>query len=276
MAYTNKWLPFASYGLMGEFIPSVGHESFHCDMQRGYKRGRKRESEVAALLSQDTTPQRIGLLAQQGVYEFHQHPELITQEDGIEKLAEILKLGNEDYVVQQRVTQILCNYRDQPVLLDKNVVQLSRGDEGIPDGLEMNSRNYLFRLYAAIDCIFEEPDGTLCILDFKTGKSDFDSRQAYIYLLAATFLYPERKTLAMFYNLESCKWSERLTASAIHLSALQTELARIAKVHTLEKDLYRKEPDQFAKIFPPNVGFACKYCLFSSICEFSCYSSVYS
>jgi hypothetical protein len=171
--------------------------------------------------------------------------------------------------VKQRVTQILCNYRDNPVLLDKKIIKLSRGDEGVPDGLEINSRNYLFRLFAAMDCIFEEPDGTLCILDFKTGKSDFDSRQAYIYLLAATYLYPERKTYALFYNLESCKWSEKLTATEIHLSALQTELARLAKSHELEKQLYRNEPERFSEIFVPNSGFACKYCQFNSICSFS-------
>jgi hypothetical protein len=238
-------------------------------MQRGYKRVRKKESEVSALLEKDTTPQRIGLLAQQAVYEFYHDPELITQEHGIENLVEILKLGEESYMVQQRVTQILCNYRDNPVLLDKKIIKLSRGDEGVPDGLDINSRNYLFRLFAAMDCIFEEPDGTLCILDFKTGKSDFDSRQAYIYLLAATYLYPERKTYALFYNLESCKWSEKLFATEIHLSALQTELARLAKSHELEKQLYRNEPERFSEIFVPNSGFACKYCQFDSICSFS-------
>jgi len=269
MVFAKKWLQFASDGLMADFISAVGLEPFHCDMQRGYKRVRKKESEVAALLEKDTTPQRIGLLAQQGVYEFHHYPELIAQEYGIDNLAGILKLGEESYIVQQRVTQILCNYRDNPVLLDKNIVKLSRGDEGIPDGLEINSRNYLFRLFAASDCIFEEPDGTLCILDFKTGKSDFDTRQAYIYLLAATYLYPERKTAALFYNLESCKWSEKLTATAIHLSALQTELARLAKALELEIQLYRNEPERFSEIFPPNSGFACKYCPFNSICSFS-------
>lgn len=269
MVFAKKWLPFASYGLMADFIPAVGLEPFHCDMRRGYKRVRKKESEVAALLEKDTTPQRIGLLAQQGVYEFHHHPELIAQEYGIENLVEILKLDEESFIVQQRVIQILCNYRDNPVLLDKNIFKLSRGDEGIPDGLEIKSRNYLFRLFAASDCIFEEPDGTLCILDFKTGKSDFDTRQAYIYLLAAAYLYPERKTAAFFYNLESCKWSEKLTATAIHLSALETELARLAKALELEIQLYRNEPERFSEIFPPNSGFACKYCPFNSICSFS-------
>ncbi|CAN1210767.1 PD-(D/E)XK endonuclease-like domain-containing protein [Tumidithrix helvetica PCC 7403] len=269
MGFTNKWLPFASYGLMAELIPPVGQESFHCDMQRGYKRARKKELEVSALLAKDTTPQRIGLLAQKGVYEFHQHPEFISQEYEVENLAEILKLDEESYLVEQRVTQILCNYRDNPVLLDKNIIRLSRGDEGVPDGLEINSHNYLFRLFAAIDCIFEDTDGTLCILDFKTGKSNFDFRQAYIYLLAATYLYPDRKTSALFYNLESCKWSDRITASPIHLSALQTELARIAKSHELEKKRYHREPERFAEIFTPNPGFACKYCPFNSICSFS-------
>jgi len=269
MAFTKKWLPFVSYGLMAEFIPAVRQESFHCDMQRGYKRGRKKEAAVATLLAKDTTPQRIGLLAQQGVYEMHQSPEMIHQENGVDNLAHILRLDEESYTVQQRITQILYNYRDRPVLSDKSVISLTRGDEGFPEGLEISERNYLFRLYAAIDCIFEDTDGTICILDFKTGKSDFDARQAYIYLLAATYIYPNRKIAAYFYNLESCKWSDRVTANLIHLSALQAELARIAKVHELEQSRYRNEPELFAEIFSPNPGFACKYCLFNSICSFS-------
>jgi len=40
-----------------------------------------------------------------------------------------------------------------------------------------------------------EPDGTLHILDFKTGKSEFDRRQAYVYLLAAKYLYPNRSAV---------------------------------------------------------------------------------
>jgi PD-(D/E)XK nuclease superfamily len=269
MALLNRWLPFASYGLLSEFAPAVGQEIFHCDMQRGFKRVRKKEPEVAALLAKDTTSQRIGLLAQKAVYEFHQKTELLDREDGVEKLASILSLGQETAVIQQRVFQILDNYYDNPVLLGKKIVKLSRGDEGIPTGIEMKHNGYVLKFFAAIDCIFEEPDSTLHVLDFKTGKSNFDARQAYLYLLAVSYLYPSRKVVASFYNLESGKWSDRITVSPIHLKALQAELARIAKLHELEKQQYRRNPEEFAEIFAPNPGFACKYCLFNSICQFS-------
>jgi len=47
---------------------------------------------------------------------------------------------------------------------------------------------------------FTEPDRTLHILDFKTGKSAFDQRQALVYLLARY-----TKQQASFYNLEGVR-----------------------------------------------------------------------
>jgi len=59
-----------------------------------------------------------------------------------------------------------------------------------------------------MDCVFSEQDRTLHILDFKTGRSAFDERQALVYLLAARYLYPQQQAVTSFYNLERCKKSD--------------------------------------------------------------------
>ena len=265
-----RWMPFASFSLLSEFTPAVGQEYWHCDMKRGFQRVRKKEPAIATLLGQDTTVQRIGLLAQQSVYEFHQNIQLLEQVDGAAQIAAILQLEREMPVVQARVLQILNHYRQQPILREKTILKLSRGDEGIPDSLEIHERSGLFNLYAAIDCIFTEPDHTLHILDLKTGHSDFDLRQGYVYLLVARYLYPGQKALASFYNLESCQWSEPLAATDVQLNAIQANLARIAQTHDIEKQQYRRNPADFAQIFPPNPDERrCQHCRFHTVCDFS-------
>ncbi|MHC5829641.1 MAG: PD-(D/E)XK nuclease family protein, partial [Nostoc sp.] len=118
-----------------------------------------------------------------------------------------------------------------PILAEKKIIQLSRGDEGFPKPILIKQGNQSFNLYAAIDCIFAEEDDTLHILDFKTGHSDFDPRQGYVYLLAASYLYPHQKAVASFYNLESGKWSELISPTSNTLKAFQIELALIAQRH---------------------------------------------
>jgi hypothetical protein len=238
-------------------------------MKRGFTKARKRESQVAALLAQDNTPQRIGLLAQKGVYEFHQDSLMLYRRDAVEKVAEILALSQELDEVQKRIIQILTNYHNNPILLDKKVIQLSRGDEGFPEPILIKQGNSLFNLFAAIDCIFKEPDDTLHILDFKTGTSGFDGRQAFVYLLAASYLYPQQPAVASFYNLESGRWSNPMTATAAQLNAIQIELVWIAQQHQQDLNRYRQNPANFSRIFPPNPGLNCQYCPFNPICEFS-------
>jgi len=270
MVFNSRWLPFASFSLMSEFTPAVGEEYWHCDMKRGFKRVRKKEPEIAAILNRDTTVQRIGLLAQQGVYDFHQDNRLLDDLDGIDRVARTLKLEQEVPVVRERVLQVLDNYYNQPFLRDRKILKLSRGDEGIPTPLEVHTDNLSFKLFAAIDCLFLEENGALHILDFKTGKSDFDLRQGYIYLLIARYLYPNQKSVASFYNLESCKWSELVTATPLQLNAIQSNLARIAQKHDAQTQQYRRNSTEFERIFPPNPGKGrCKHCQFHSVCKFS-------
>ncbi|HBW57535.1 MAG TPA: hypothetical protein DEF27_06895 [Oscillatoriales bacterium UBA8482] len=271
----NKvWRPYASYRIWLEFEPPIGQEQFHCDMKRGFSRAKKREPGIEPLLKQDTTPQRIGLLAQQGIYEFHQNPQLLSSVDGVDQIAEILKLNQESNLVHERVKTILNNYYQNPILVGKEIIQLNRGDEGFPPPILIKHGNYSFNFFAAIDCIFEEADGTLHILDFKTGRSNNDLRQAYLYLLADSYLYPDKPAIASFYNLEKCEQSKPISASKETLKAFEIEMAIVAQRLQKELKQYRFNRSNFESIFPPNPGVNCHHCPFNSICKFSSCSEV--
>lgn len=265
----RKVWEFASYNLLSSFSPAIGLEHLHCDMKRGFAKARKREPQVAALLEQDNIPQRIGILAQRGVYELHQDPLMLYHRDAVKQVAEILQLKQESDLVQEKVIQILDKYHQKPFLFGKNIIKLSRGDEGFPEPILLQQGKNLFNLYAAIDCIFTEQDTTLHILDFKTGKTDFDRRQAYIYLLAASYIYPQQKAVASFYNLETCKWSERITATPDTLKSIQIELSLISQRHQKDLQRYRKNPADFNFFYPPNPGVTCRLCPFNTICKFA-------
>ncbi len=266
----RRWLPYASYNLWQRVTPPIGKEKYHCDLkQRGFGKARNKEEKVKQLLNQDSDPQRIGILAQAGVYEFHKDISLLSHLDGVNKVAHILNLSKESATVQARVLPILYNYYRKPILAAKNILQLNRGDEGFPEPIAIKYGDYWFNLYAAIDCIFQEADGRLHILDLKTGKSDFDKRQAYVYLLATQYLYPDKQAIASFYNLETCQFSETITATKEALQAVKIELAQISQQHQKDLNNYRYNKEKFSTIFPPNPGFACNYCPFNSICEYS-------
>ena len=261
--------PFVSYHLWSLVAPAVGQERWHCQMKRGFIKARQKEPTVETLLGQASPPQRIGLLAQKGVYEFHHHSQLLNEPDGVEKVAQMLKLSKSSDEVQQRVTQILKNYHDDPVLDGKHIIQLTSGDEGFPRPIWIAQEDYRFRLYATMDCIFTEADKTLHIIDFKTGKSAFDQRQALVYLVAARYLYPKQQAVASFYNLERCKQSALISVTSSQLDAIEIQLAQVAQQHQQDLRRYQQNHHNFSKIFPPNPGFHCRYCSFHTICEFS-------
>lgn len=265
---TRLW-DFASYNLWSLFSPPVGKEHWHCDMKRGFTKARKKEPQVKALLDRDNTWQRIGILAQQGVYGFHQHPQFLHQPDGVDRVADILQLSEEAEQVRERVMQALRNYQNNPILADREIVELNRGDEGFPEPIVVCEGRYRFNLYAAIDCIFREPDGTLHILDLKTGKSDFDRRQAYVYLLACRYRYRGERAAASFYNLETQERSRPISATGTQLKAIRMELARISKIHQDQLREYRWEKKPFERLYPANPGWNCQYCPFESICQFA-------
>lgn len=263
--------PFASYHLWSLVAPAVGQERWHCQMRRGYIKARQKDPLVKTLLTKASPPQRIGLLAQKGVYEFHHHHQLLNQPDGVEQVAQILKLSKSSDEVQQRVIQILRNYHEDPVLAGKQIIELTSGDEGFPEPILVVHQDYHFRLYATMDCIFTEPDRTLHIIDFKTGKSAFDRRQALVYLVAARYLYPQQRVVASFYNLEQCKKSALITVDSSQLDAIEKQLATVAQRHQQDMQKYLQNPNNFSEIFPANPGFHCRYCPFHTICEFSAY-----
>jgi hypothetical protein len=244
-------------------------EQWHCDSKRGYLKAKKKDREVQALAEQDTPVQSIGLLAQRGVYEFYQDTHLIAAFDGVARVADSLGLSQYSEEIQARVTQILRNYQAQPVLRGKEIVKLSSGAEGIPQPLTLEQDGYVFLLYAALDCIWRQEDGTLHILDFKTGKSACDRRQALVYLLYMSYLYPGESVCASFYNLETQEDSEIITATPNQLEAVKLELARLARLHQQQLWRYRRHPEEFRDIYPPSPGKNCFYCPFNSLCPFS-------
>ncbi|MBE7386292.1 MAG: PD-(D/E)XK nuclease family protein [Leptolyngbya sp. SIO1E4] len=263
------WRPFASHHLWSLFSPSVGQEHLHCSMKRGFLKARKKEPEIAALIGRNSVAQEIGLLAQYGVYEFQRDEQLLVLPDGVSQVASLIYLNQQLPEVQSRVLQILENYCSAPVLKGKEILHLLRGDEGVPTPVCISQHGYKFNLFVAFDCVFREPDGTIHILDFKTGKSSFDKRQAYVYLLAARYLYPSCKTVASFYNLESGARSSRITATSSQLEAVQIELTQIAQQHWQDLRRYRQHPQNFSTIFPPSSGYSCRLCMFNSVCNFS-------
>lgn len=263
------WQYYASYSIWSQISPTIGKEHWHCDRIRGYKRARKKEPLIKELVNVDNTAQKIGHLAQRGVYEFHQDIQLLSEANGVETVAEILGLSQESSEVRERLEKALNNYYQKPILLDKNIIELARGDESFPEPIPIKYGNLTFALYAAFDCILLEPDNTIHILDFKTGKSDFDVRQAYVYLVAAKHLYPDRKAIASFYNLETQVDSKPISATPQAIESMYIELSSVAK--KLQQDLqkYKRNPDLFDRIFPANPGSSCKYCAFNSVCEYA-------
>lgn len=260
---------YVSYSIWSQTSPAIGKEYWHCDRKRGYSRARKQEPKIKELATIDNTPQKIGHLSQRAVYEFHQNINLLSQSNGVAKVAEILQLDNESSEVQAKVNLVINNYYKNPILLNKNILQLSRGNELNPEPIEIQYGNLTFGLYAAFDCVLLEPDKTIHIIDFKTGKSDFDLRQGYVYLVAAQNLYPQQKAIASFYNLETQVRSETISLSSIAIESVCTELFLVAQ--KLQKDLrkYKNDPQIFDRIFPANPGSSCQYCNFNSICEYA-------
>ena len=263
------WKYYASYSIWSQTSPPIGKEHWHCDRKRGYSRARKKEPLIKELATTDNTSQKIGHLSQRAVYEFHQNIELLSQSEGREKVAEILQLENQLPEVKTRVNRVISNYHSNPILLNKNIVELKRGDEGFSDAIPIQYGNFIFGLYAAFDCVLLELDNRIHLLDFKTGKSNFDLRQAYVYIVAAQHIYPDKKVVASFYNLETQVRSELISMSSAVIESICIELSLVSQKLQTDLQRYRENPQLFERIFPANPGSCCKYCNFNSICEYA-------
>ena len=263
-------MDFASYHLWSQFEPALGWEDTHCQMQRGWRwtqKSRLDEPQLAPLT--ETIWQKVGKLAQQGVYEFHQDPLLLRHPRGSERVADRLYLYYELAVVRDRVMEILQQYQANPLLLGKDILVLNRGDEPIPAPIEVRVDEDRFQLFAAVDCMIRSNDRQIQIIDFKTGLADFDRRQADVYLLACSYLYPDLEVVAVFYNLETMTSSELITATPARLEEIARKLAQIAKLHQQQLQAYQLSPDCFDRLFPAHPGTHCRYCAFNYRCNYA-------
>ena len=240
-------------------------------MQRGWRWTQQKSpiSEAQGLPIQATIWQKVGNLAQQGVYEFHQDPLLLKHPRGSERIADRLYLYYEIQTVRDRVMQILHQYQANPLLIGADIIVLNRGDEDIPPPIELQVADYRFQLFAAFDCVIRSSEGQIQIIDFKTGLADFDRRQADVYLLACSYLYPNLRAVASFYNLETMTKSEVITATPDRLASIAGKLADIAKLHQQQLQDYQLNPDCFDRLFPPHPGRHCRYCAFNYRCAYA-------
>jgi len=271
---SKKYLPYISYSIWREFAAAIGSEIFHCDMKRGFARARKKEDRVQALLAEEKDAFKIGHWVQKGIYELHQNSALLDNPLGVDILKDNLtykkiRFTDESPELQQKVIDILKRYQQKPILNNQKIIEFSPGDEAGFTSILLQERDYQFRLFYAFDCVIEKENETIHILDLKTGKSGFDLRQGYVYLLAASQVYPKRNCVASFYNVETEEASEILSLTPEQLYSCKLELAKIAKLHQEQLKKYRFNQDLFARIYSPNPGLACRFCQFNSICNFS-------
>ncbi len=260
---------FASYQLWSQFEPALGWEDTHCQMQRGWRWAQASSQELQKSPAIATIWQKVGKLAQQGVCEFHRDPLLLKHPRGVDRVADRLYLYYEILPVRQRVMRILQQYRADPWLMGKDILVLNRGDEPLPSPIDIDVDGDRFQLFAAVDCLLRETDGAIHIIDFKTGQADFDRRQAYVYLLAISYLYPNREAVASFYNLETNIRSELITATPAQLVALTRKLADIARLHQQQLQEYRTDPTCFDRLYPAHPGHHCRHCPFNYLCTYA-------
>jgi PD-(D/E)XK nuclease superfamily len=263
-------MDFASYHLWSQFEPALGWEDTHCQMQRGWRWTQKsaaKDSQLPQLT--ESIWQKVGKLAQQGVYEFHQDPLLLKHPRGSERVADRLYLYYEIAAVRDRVMIILQQYQANPWLLGQDILVLNRGDEPIPAPIAVQVSGDTFHLVAAVDCIIRSGNRQIQIIDFKTGLADFDRRQADVYLLACSYLYPDVEAVASFYNLETMTSSELITATPDRLAQIAHKLAQIAKLHQQQLQAYQQEPAAFDQLFPAHPGSHCRYCTFNYFCDYT-------
>ena len=262
-------MDFASYHLWSQFEPGLGWEDSHCQMQRGWRWVQKSGVTQVKSPVMETVWQKVGNLAQQGVYEFHMDRFLLKHPKGVDRVADKLYLYYEVAPVRQRVIKILQQYQQNPWLQDRDIMLLTRGDEPIPPPVELHLADYQFQLFAAFDCMIREADGRIHIIDFKTGQADFDFRQADVYLLACSYLYPDRSAIASFYNLETMTSSEPIAVTPDRLASTIDKLATIAKLHQHQLQAYLDRPADFDQLFPPHPGNHCLACQFNYLCAYA-------
>jgi hypothetical protein len=269
---------WVSYSLWREFFPQVGYENSHCHKKRYFKR-------IAKLPDIDNNYQLIGKLTQKVVYYLYHHPEYLNLESIDFLMFNQMNLKQESKVVQDRIFEIINQYIKQPFLLGKKVIDLDSGNGKKPEKININSKLGNYLLYYLFDCMIEDEDKVLHIIDFKTGNSKPDIRQAYVYLLVADYLsksqdirYKNKSFRASFYNLETGKQSSIYTLDREELELFKDCLGKIAFDHDQEKKEYQQKQREYFnqpelleeftnKNFPASVGNFCQNCAYINNCQ---------
>jgi hypothetical protein len=258
---------WSTHLLWREFSPQQGFEEFHCHKRRGYARViSKEDQQIDYLKQQDTIPQRIGKLAQKGVYFLHRKPEHLSL-SGIDIIAiEFLKLNQEEKEVQEQVIQALKNYVEFPFLNNKKVIEITSGEEKYKQ-IPLSLNEFRYTVYFQFDCVIQEDDQTIHIVDFKTGQSDYDLRQAFVYILIGQYIYKGKQVIASFYNLLSKKQSDIYSLTQDELLYVKMKLAKIARDHDQQVKQYKSDHKLFERLYPASPGKGCPQCPFISVCE---------
>lgn len=158
---------------------------------------------------------------------------------------------NEREKYQKKGKEILNNFYDQLEADGWPQVMF------IEKNFTLKIANYVFK--GAIDRIDRQPDGSVQIIDYKTGKPKDklaydDKRQLLLYQIAAEEVFGLKVGSLAYYYLENGTKAE-FTAKPADLEKVRLEV--IATIEEIKKAQ-----------FVPKPGFLCAYCDFRNICEF--------
>ncbi len=201
------------------------------------------------------SPQILGLIV-------HRALELkreISLEDALQRaVLEQDFSGSESEKYTQVAQEMLTGYLDSP---------LARAVEELPREAEKEFSLELFPLEegravftGSIDCLLHYPDGSLGIVDYKTGRppnkgeeKEAYTRQLLLYALAAEKIYGARvQTCQLHFLQNNSLWS-----------LPENRQEEIIKLRSLMQELLQKEKEQDYKVLPNN----CPYCPYNYFCK---------
>ena len=108
-----------------------------------------------------------------------------------------------------------------------------------------------------VDRVDEETDGSLSVLDYKTGEppDEVDPRQFYLYAVMVEAQVQRRVSRGSFWYLDEGR--------RVSIDIDEEGKARaVADARRIAQELGA------AQEFPPNIGRRCGYCPYLSVCEY--------